>query len=171
MTNVEQRRQKIAELLKQKNFSNELTKYWQLNENVNNEISKAAKSKIIDDGRYAPDMYVEDIEIDDFKNFEVSIEDVYTDDDLFFISGQASEEAEATVNASHPMDDGEDGFPESISYEVSGTYRFQIELAIDATKTSSKDQASFNRDIMDQMQNCDLKIEETNIEVPPEPLD
>ena len=116
-------------------------------------------------------MRVEDTEIDDFKNFEVSIEDVYTDGDLFFISGQASEEAEATINVSHHIDDGEYGLPESISYEVSGTSGFRIKLAIDATKISFKDQASFSRDIMDQMQNCDLKIEETNIEVPPEPLD
>ncbi|MDR7626029.1 hypothetical protein LacP0245_15185 (plasmid) [Lacticaseibacillus paracasei subsp. tolerans] len=116
-------------------------------------------------------MRVEDTEIDDFKNFEVSIEDVYTDGDLFFISGQASEEAEATINASHHIDDGEYGLPKSISYEVSGTSGFRIKPAIDATKISFKDQASFSRDIMDQMQNCDLKIEETNIEVPPEPLD
>ncbi len=38
MTNVEQRRQKIAELLKQKNFSNELTKYSKLEENVNGRL-------------------------------------------------------------------------------------------------------------------------------------
>lgn len=148
----------ILELTKHKDSLNTLIDTWQLKDKVSDLLRELGESELYDDSSYAEGMYMDDVNIDDCDDLDVSIDNVYTEDGLYYISGEVSTDAEAQINASYDQDDEEISFGENFDYNVSGRFNFLVEFVIDAKDMTFQDNNSFRDDILEQMQRTGSKI-------------
>ncbi|MEN2315756.1 PIN-like domain-containing protein [Lacticaseibacillus paracasei] len=169
-SNIQKILDAILDLTKHEKELNTLIDSWQLKDKVSDELRDRAQLEIYDDSSYADGMYMDDVDIDDFNDLDVSIENVYTINGKFYISGVASIEANASIHAYYNEDDIGTRADEIFNYNVSGTFNFRVEFSIDEKSVLSQDNDYYHSEIMDQILTCDAntEVEDPDITISPD---
>lgn len=158
-SNIQNVVDEIREMINNEKCLNELMESWQLKDKVSDEFRDRVQLKIYNDSSYANGMYMDDVDIEDFSDLDVSIEEIYPEDGKYYISGVASIEAIASIYAYYNEDNIGRGADEIFDYPVSGTFKFQVEFELDENKMSHQGSGFSHSEIMDQIQTNDANTE------------